>query len=145
MQTAIADGTEHAFHRALRPARIVPASVVAGLVTMIALAGVGVTSARADEPRNPPHASEPPHPTPTDGRDLFHPEKHVGRLDPDVIKHLREMDLKNKADGFGGRLHPRTATPPPPPPTALAETRGPSAATAMNAELRRWDPLNGDL
>lgn len=99
VQTAVADATDEAFHRALRPTRLVPVSMVAGLMAVLAVAGAGVTTAYANEPAapspstEPPPASSPPHAD----RDPFYPERHVGRLDPEVLERLRQDEVRSFA------------------------------------------------
>lgn len=112
VQSAIADGTEDAFFRALRPGRLVPVSMVAGIVAVIAVASAGVTNAHADQgtsaPANEPQPASPPHAE----RDVFYPERHVGPIDPAVLERIRQGETMNAAGmmNAGGTMRRRTMT-----------------------------------
>lgn len=106
VQSATSDGTEEAFNRALRPRKL-SATMVAGIVVIVALAAAGVTTAHAEAPRSQTPGSEPP---PSDAN-TFKPEKHVGHLDPETIDRLRRLDEREVYAGSNLRRSHRRRDP----------------------------------
>lgn len=118
VQSATSDGTEEAFHRALRPRKL-SATMVAGIVVIVALAAAGVTTAHAslrvpppadprpEAPRAQSQGSEPPPPD----ANTFKPEKHVGHLDPETLERLRKLDERDVYAGSTPRRSHRRRDP----------------------------------
>jgi len=114
VQSAAADGTEDAFFRALRPGRLVPVSMVAGIVAVIVVASIGITSAHADQGPTAPASEPAPRSTPNPhaDREVFYPERHVGPIEPSVLERIRSGEMMNAGMNMNasGSMRRRTNT-----------------------------------